>query len=57
MSEISYLEFLKFTKSRFFDIIIFMINQFKNLSCLEEIKQMEKYPFGIEDESVIKCEM
>jgi hypothetical protein len=24
---------------------------------LEEVKQMEKYPFGINDESVIKCEV
>ena len=24
---------------------------------LDEVKQMEKYPFGIEDESIIKCEM
>ena len=24
---------------------------------LDEVKQMEKYPFGIEDENVIKCEI
>ena len=24
---------------------------------LEEVKQMENYPFGIEDESIIKCEI
>ena len=24
---------------------------------LEEVKQMENYPFGIEDESIIKCEL
>jgi hypothetical protein len=27
------------------------------LKTLDEVKQMENYPFGIEDESIIKCEM